>query len=58
VITLEEIKKKNRGKSQGEIYESMDLGEAVLHNNPQGNFLFLLANIIANSIYKIKSRKL
>jgi hypothetical protein len=52
VNTLEEIKKNNRGKLQGGVYESMDLSESVLHSNAQGNFLFLLATLLHIQLIK------
>lgn len=47
---------KKKGKSQGQMFEDMEFGQQVLHANVQGNLLFLLANIIATIVYKIKHR--
>ncbi|WP_226668098.1 DUF3949 domain-containing protein [Metabacillus litoralis] len=49
-----EAKNKTKGTTQGEMYEKMNPGESMLHENAQGNPLFLLANILAAIIYRIK----
>jgi hypothetical protein len=59
---IEEMKKQRIahekiGIGQGEMFEQMEFEQQVLHANAQGNFLFLLANILATIIYKIKQRK-
>ncbi|MBM7603734.1 flagellar basal body-associated protein FliL [Metabacillus crassostreae] len=56
LVTLkeEEAKSKANGENQGEMYEKMNPGKSLLHQNAQGNPLFLLANIIASIIYRIK----
>lgn len=48
---------KKKGISQGQMFEDMEFGQQVLHANVQGNLLFLLANIIATIVYKIKHRR-
>ncbi|UII56533.1 DUF3949 domain-containing protein [Cytobacillus spongiae] len=53
-LKAEEIKNKTKGKTQGEMYEDMNAGEAILHENMQGNPLFFLANLLASLIYKRK----
>jgi hypothetical protein len=59
---IEEMKKlrkehEKKGISQGEMFEEMEFEHQQLHLNAQGNFLFLLANILATILYKIKHRK-
>nr|WP_263323484.1 DUF3949 domain-containing protein [Neobacillus sp. Marseille-Q6967] len=56
---LEKMRKANekKGKSQGEMFEDMEFENQVLHANAQGNLLFILANILATILYKIKHRK-
>ncbi|WP_438825301.1 DUF3949 domain-containing protein [Bacillus sp. JJ1609] len=39
------------------MYDKLDAGQLVLHENVQGNGLFFLANVLASSIYRIKYRK-
>jgi Protein of unknown function (DUF3949) len=59
LITLkrEEEKHRKKGRTQGEMYDSMKAGDLALHSNMQGNPLFLLANILASIIYRFKQRK-
>ncbi|EWG12985.1 DUF3949 domain-containing protein [Cytobacillus firmus] len=49
-----EAKNKAKGKTQGEMYDSMRVHELVLHENMQGNPIFFLANLLASVIYRIK----
>lgn len=51
------IVNEKKGKSQGEMMEDMEFEEQLLHANVQGNMLFILANIIATIVYKVKHRK-
>lgn len=44
------------GKKQSEMYDKMNAGELVLHENAQGNGLFFLANIFASILYRIRQR--
>lgn len=53
----EEEKNKMKGKTQGEMYDNMDVGELALQENVQGNPLFFLANILASILYRIKHPK-
>ncbi|MBH9965983.1 DUF3949 domain-containing protein [Bacillus sp. MKU004] len=59
LITLkrEEEKHRKKGRTQGEMYDSMNAGELAIHSNMQGNPLFFLANILASIIYWFKHRK-
>ncbi|OIU69646.1 DUF3949 domain-containing protein [Rossellomorea aquimaris] len=59
LITLkrEEEKHRKKGRTQGEMYDSMNAGDLALHSNMQGNPLFFLANILASIIYRVKHRK-
>ncbi|PFA62895.1 DUF3949 domain-containing protein [Bacillus sp. AFS015802] len=58
LITLKAEEEKNRlkGKKQGEMYDAMNAGELSLHGNMQGNPLFLLANLFASILYRVKHR--
>lgn len=56
-IKAEENKLKSNGKKQSDMYDKMNAGELVLHENVQGNGLFFLANILASNIYRIKHSK-
>ncbi|KAF0820800.1 MULTISPECIES: DUF3949 domain-containing protein [unclassified Cytobacillus] len=49
-----EDENKAKGKTQGEMYDSMRVDELVLHENIQGNPIFFLANWLASVIYRIK----
>lgn len=59
VEQMEKIRQlnKKKGISQGQMFEDMDFEHQVLHANVQGNLLFLLANMIATILYKIKHRQ-
>jgi hypothetical protein len=59
VEQMEKMRKENenKGKSQGEMMEDMEFEEQVLHANVQGNVLFILANILATIVYKMKHRE-
>ncbi len=59
LVTLKEEEKKYKliGKTQGEIYDEMNAGKLVLHENMQGNPLFFLTNIMASILYRIKHPK-
>jgi hypothetical protein len=50
------IENEKKGKRQGEMMEDMEFEEQVLHANVQGNILFILANILATIVYKVKHR--
>ncbi len=50
---LEEEQYRN-WKNQSDYYKSKSAAEQVLHANAQGNLLFVLANVMAYIIYKIK----
>lgn len=50
------IENEKKGKSQGEMMEDMEFEEQVLHANVQGNMLFILANMLATIVYKVKHR--
>ncbi|KML39335.1 MULTISPECIES: DUF3949 domain-containing protein [Bacillaceae] len=56
LVNLKEMEAKNKakGKTQGEMYDSMRVDELVLHENMQGNPIFFLANLLASVIYRIK----
>jgi len=56
-IKAEENKLRSNGKKQSDMYDQMNAGELVLHENVQGNGLFFLANILASIIYRIKHSK-
>ncbi|WP_423410321.1 DUF3949 domain-containing protein [Heyndrickxia sp. MSNUG] len=56
-IKAEENKLKSNGKKQSDMYDKMNPGELVLHENVQGNGLFFLANILASIVYRIKHSK-
>lgn len=56
IVAVEELKKKNKDKTQGEMYDSFQFQEQVVHENAQGNFLFVPANVIASLIYKMKHK--
>jgi hypothetical protein len=58
VEQMEKMRKENekKGKSQGEMMEDMGFEEQVLHANAQGNMLFILANILATIVYKVRHR--
>lgn len=51
------IENEKKGKSQGEMMADMGFEEQVLHANVQGNMLFILANILATIVYKVKHRE-
>jgi hypothetical protein len=55
---MEKMRKENekKGKSQSEMMEDMGFEEQVLHANAQGSMLFILANILATIVYKVKHR--
>lgn len=59
VEQMEKMQKVNekKGISQGEMMEDMGFEEQVLHANVQGNMLFILANILATIVYKVKHRQ-
>jgi hypothetical protein len=59
VEQMEKMRKENekKGKSQGEMMEDMEFEEQVLHANVQGSVLFILANILATIVYKMKHRE-
>jgi hypothetical protein len=38
------------------MYDKMNAGEVVLHENVPGNGLFFLSNILASIIYRINHR--
>ena len=56
---MEKMRKENekKGKSQGEMMEDMKFEDQVLHANVQGSMLFILANILATFVYKVKHRE-
>jgi hypothetical protein len=56
VEQMEKMRKANemKGISQGEMMENMKFEEQVLHANVQGSMLFILPNILATIIYKVK----
>jgi ABC-type sulfate transport system permease subunit len=58
VEQMEKRRKNNekQGISQDEMMENMKFEEQVLHANVQGNMIFILANIFATIIYKVKHR--
>ncbi|WP_233499182.1 DUF3949 domain-containing protein [Bacillus weihaiensis] len=51
-----EMVNKQAGKTQGDMYDKMNTGDLFLHENAQGNPLFLLANILASILIRIKHR--
>ncbi|MCA1053987.1 DUF3949 domain-containing protein [Rossellomorea aquimaris] len=53
-LKAEEAKNRRKGRKQGDMYDRMNAGELSLHGNMQGNPLFLLANIMASILYRIK----
>ncbi|MEH7444536.1 DUF3949 domain-containing protein [Bacillus sp. JJ1122] len=53
-IRAEEKNLRSHGKKQSDMYDKMNAGELVLHENVQGNGLFFLANILASILYRIK----
>lgn len=55
-IKTEEKKFKANGKKQSEMYDQLNAGELVLHENAQGNGIFILANILASILYRIRHR--
>ena len=55
-IKAEEKKLRASGKKQSEMYDRMNAGEQVLHENAQGNGIFFLANILASILYRIRHR--
>lgn len=55
-LKAEENKLRSNGKKQSEMYDKMNAGELVLHENAQGNGLFFLANIFASILYRIRHR--
>ncbi|BCB04126.1 DUF3949 domain-containing protein [Bacillus sp. KH172YL63] len=55
-LKAEEEKNRLKGKKQGEMYDEMNAGELVLHENMQGNGLFFLANLLAAVIYRVRHR--
>jgi hypothetical protein len=59
VEQMEKMRKENekKGKSQGQMMEDMEFEEQVLHANAQGSMLFILANILATIVYKMKHRE-
>ena len=59
VEQMEKMRKVNekKGISQGEMMENMKFEEQVLHANAQGSILFILANILATIVYKVKHRE-
>ncbi len=46
-----------QGITQNELYDRMPFERQQLHYNAQGNPLFILANLFATVLYKIKNRK-
>jgi Protein of unknown function (DUF3949) len=56
LVNLKEMEAKNieKGKTQGEMYDSMRVDELVLHENIQGNPIFFLANLLASVIYRVR----
>jgi hypothetical protein len=57
INAIEEMKKRDIEKTQGQMYDSLEFEEQVIHANGQGNFLFFGANIIASLIYKKRTSK-
>ncbi|SFA86066.1 MULTISPECIES: DUF3949 domain-containing protein [unclassified Bacillus (in: firmicutes)] len=59
LVALKEMEAKNKlkGKTQGEMYDRMNAGELMLHENAQGNPIFLLTNILASIMYRVKHPK-
>ncbi|TDL67510.1 DUF3949 domain-containing protein [Rhodococcus qingshengii] len=59
VEQMEKMRKENekKGKGQGEMMEDMGFEEQVLHANVQGSMFFILANILATIVYKVKHRE-
>jgi K+ transporter len=59
VEQMETMRKANekKGISQGEMMENMKFEEQVLHANVQGSMIFILANILATIVYKLKHRQ-
>jgi CMP-2-keto-3-deoxyoctulosonic acid synthetase len=59
VEQMEKMRKANekKGISQGEMMENMKFEEQVLHANVQGSMPFILANILATIVYKVKHRE-
>ncbi|WP_226672072.1 DUF3949 domain-containing protein [Rossellomorea aquimaris] len=55
-LKAEEQKNRLKGKKQGEMYDAMNAGELSLHGNMQGNPLFLLANLFASILYRMKHK--
>ncbi|UOE56247.1 DUF3949 domain-containing protein [Cytobacillus oceanisediminis] len=53
-LKKKEAENKAKGKTQGEMYDSMRVDELVLHEDMQGNPIFFLANSLASVIYRIK----
>lgn len=56
IVALERLKEENKDITQGDMYDSLQYQELVLHANAQGNFLFVPANIMAKKIYKLKHK--
>lgn len=56
LVSMKQREKINRlkGIKQGEMYDKMNVGELELQYNIQSNPLFLLANVFASVIYRIK----
>ncbi|WHY01431.1 DUF3949 domain-containing protein [Neobacillus sp. DY30] len=59
VEQMEKLRKENeeKGISQGEMMEGMKFEDQVLHANVQGSIIFILPNILATIIYKIRNRQ-
>ncbi len=55
---LKEMEKKRKSESitQGEMYENMRFEEQQLHFNAQGNPIFMLANVFASILYRMKHK--
>ncbi|MFD2656544.1 DUF3949 domain-containing protein [Gracilibacillus thailandensis] len=43
-------------QNQSEYYNSKSVAEQILHANTQGNPVFILANVMAYIIYKLKQK--
>jgi hypothetical protein len=58
VEQMEKMRKNSEknGISQGEMMENMKFEDQVLHANAQGSMIFILANILATIVYKLKHR--
>ncbi|MDQ0973764.1 hypothetical protein QFZ31_003642 [Neobacillus niacini] len=59
VEQMEKMRKANekKGIGQSEMMENMKFEDQVLHANVQASMIFILANILATIIYKVKNRE-